>query len=265
MRVLAFQSNTTKIPREDTQRDTKRAKKVAGGKKSAKFWALPTLRLHPSAPPFGAHPSGPTLLGPIFSGFGPNTLRLTTLAHPLGPHPSEPDFFPTLWVRTLAPDPELDWPKLLAKIGLAKIGFGQNWPGQNHDGPKWIGQNWIGHKWSNQDGQNGIGQSRSLPSAVGVWGRAVHGKIGQAKAGGQSWPKSAWPHQNRPKSAKLKVVARVGETVAKEGCGQSGASRHSTQGDRAQDRRPQWRTWWRRHQRRKRQRIRQACTALRAI
>ena len=36
-------SNTTKIPRADTQRDTKRAKKVAGeGKKSAKFWAHPS-------------------------------------------------------------------------------------------------------------------------------------------------------------------------------------------------------------------------------
>ena len=93
------------------------------------------------------------------------------------------------------------------------------------------------------------------PGQGEIWGKAVHGKIGQAKAGGQSWPKSAWLHQNRPQSAKLKVVAKVGlsvakvglakwvvakvgETVAKEGCGQSGASRHSSQGDRAEDRRP---------------------------
>ena len=40
LRVLAFK-NTTKIQREDTQRDTKRAKMVAGkGRKRAKFWAV---------------------------------------------------------------------------------------------------------------------------------------------------------------------------------------------------------------------------------
>ena len=32
-------------------------------------------------------------------------------------------------------------------------------------------------------------------------------KIDQAKAGGQSWPKSVWPDPNRPKLAKLQVVA----------------------------------------------------------
>ena len=42
-------------------------------------------------------------------------------------------------------------------------------------------------------------------------------QIGQALAGGQSWPKSAWPDQNRPKLAKLKVVAKVGLAVAKVG------------------------------------------------
>ena len=54
-------SNTTKIPREDPQRDTKRAKWwQEREKKSAKFWAS-----HPSGP----HPSGP------FFWFGPPTLR----------------------------------------------------------------------------------------------------------------------------------------------------------------------------------------------
>ena len=43
-------SNTTKIRREDTQRDTKRAKRWRGkGRKRAKFWA--------------SHPSGPRLSG----------------------------------------------------------------------------------------------------------------------------------------------------------------------------------------------------------
>ena len=40
-----------------------------------------------------------------------------------------------------------------------------------------------------------------------------------ARHGQQSWPKSAWPDQNRPKLAKLKVVAKVG--LAKVGRGQS--------------------------------------------
>ena len=59
--------NTTKIQRENIQRERKRTKMGAGeGKKRAKCWA-PTLRSHPSGPnPSGPHPSGP---------------------HPLGPHP----------------------------------------------------------------------------------------------------------------------------------------------------------------------------------
>ena len=54
----ACASNTTKIPRGDTQRDRKKSEMVAGeGEKNAKFWA--------------SHPSGPQNSGPIFSGFGP--------------------------------------------------------------------------------------------------------------------------------------------------------------------------------------------------
>ena len=72
LRVLAFR-NTTKIQREDTQREKKRTNFVAGeGKKREKLWA-PTLRgstlraPHPSgpfgappvdSPPFGAPPFG---------------------------------------------------------------------------------------------------------------------------------------------------------------------------------------------------------------
>ena len=68
-------SNTTKIPREDPQRSKKRTNFAAGeGKKSAKFWA-PTVRPHPSGPPFGP----PPFWSPLFLGLGP---------HPSGPHPS---------------------------------------------------------------------------------------------------------------------------------------------------------------------------------
>ena len=90
-----LQTNTTKIPREDTQRDKKSENGAGEGKNSAKFWAP-----HPS----GRHPS---LLGPTFSGFGPPTLR--------GPHPSVPH---TNFGQ------KLDWPKMrMAKNGLAKNGL----------------------------------------------------------------------------------------------------------------------------------------------
>ena len=47
-------SNTTKIPRKDPQRETKRAKVGGEREKSAKFWV--------------PHPSGPHASGPIFLG-----------------------------------------------------------------------------------------------------------------------------------------------------------------------------------------------------
>ena len=65
-------SNTTKIPREDTQRETKRAKMGAGEGKNAKFWAL-----RPSAPPFKAPDFGAPDFGAppfgalLFPGLGP--------------------------------------------------------------------------------------------------------------------------------------------------------------------------------------------------
>ena len=47
--------NTTKIPREDPQRDTNKSEKVAGkGRKSAKFWAT-----HPVVADFGQSNFGP--------------------------------------------------------------------------------------------------------------------------------------------------------------------------------------------------------------
>ena len=82
-------SNTTKKPREDPQRETKRAKIVAGdGKKARNF--------------------GPaTLAGPHLA-----------LPHPLEHHHDTPD--PKL-DRPNLDWPKLDWPKLaLAKIGRAK-------------------------------------------------------------------------------------------------------------------------------------------------
>ena len=84
-------SNTTKIPREDTQRETKRMKMGAGeGKKKREILG---------SPPFGAPPwHHPPFLGPIL--FGP--FFFWVWAPPFGDHH----------------DTKLD----LAKNGLAKIG-----------------------------------------------------------------------------------------------------------------------------------------------
>ena len=77
-------SNTTKIPREDTQRERKKKRKWGREREKKReilsprappFWAPPC-----GAPPFGPPPFGP----PLFLGLGP---------HPAGPHPSGPHFF----------------------------------------------------------------------------------------------------------------------------------------------------------------------------
>ena len=89
-------SNTTKIPRKDTQ-ERKRAKMEAGeGKKKArKFWAF-RLRAPPFEPPrCGPDPSGPHSSDPnpwalTFSGSGPPTLRAP---HSSGLHLSPSDFY----------------------------------------------------------------------------------------------------------------------------------------------------------------------------
>ena len=112
-------SNTTKIPREDTQRETKRAKMGAGERKSAKFWAP-----RPSGPrPAGPHPSrptlqgprlrgprlrGPTLRGPTFSRFGPPALRGPTLCGPKIQHPKI--------------SRSRNWPNSKKKLAEVKIG-----------------------------------------------------------------------------------------------------------------------------------------------
>ena len=56
------------------------------------------------------------------------------------------------------------------------------------------------------------------PGGRAVRRRAVRWRAVQRRA---HWPKSAWPDQNRPKLAKLKVVAKVGLVMAKVGRGQS--------------------------------------------
>ena len=139
--------NTTKIPREDTQRKTKRAKMGAGeGKKRRKMLGGPadqhTLqhtptptsdRFHPKTtfirptlppPPFGPPPVGPpTLLGPTFSG--------------LAPHPSEPPPFGAAQ-KTL----------ILAKNGLAKNGLSRVWS-PTQAGLKWCAICWPKHFMNN--------------------------------------------------------------------------------------------------------------------
>ena len=82
---------------ENTPRETKRAKMGAGDEKSAKYWAP-----HPSAPPFGAPPSGPISSGSHF---------FLGLAPPLGPHHD------THQIQNL---------------------IGQNWIGQNWIGQYWV-------------------------------------------------------------------------------------------------------------------------------
>ena len=88
--------NTTKIPREDPQRDTERSKQWREKEEKTRNFGPPTLR-GPTfgAHPFGAHPSGaPPFRGP--RPFGVPTLRDSPpfgIPHPSGPHPSGPHPF----------------------------------------------------------------------------------------------------------------------------------------------------------------------------
>ena len=126
-------SITTKIPRENPQRE-RRKNEISGGReqKSAKFWA--------------PHPSGPP------------PLRAPT---PPGPHPSGPHPF--------RPPPKTK----LAKCGLAKFGqqklakFGQMRMakcGQLTVAKCGIGQIRFGQMRPNKDGQIRFGQMRSRPN-----------------------------------------------------------------------------------------------------
>ena len=65
--------NTTKIPREDPQRDTETAKRWREREEKARNSGPPTLRAPPfGAPPFGAPPFGaPPFGAPLFLGLGP--------------------------------------------------------------------------------------------------------------------------------------------------------------------------------------------------
>ena len=95
-RQLPVLQNTTKIPREDTQRETKRAKMEAGDEKKKKKKRAPTLR----APTLrGPHPSVP-------HHSGPHTFR--------GSHPSLPNFF-WVWAPPFGAmthtQIQMEWPK----------------------------------------------------------------------------------------------------------------------------------------------------------
>ena len=104
-------SNTTKIPREDTQRD-KKSENGAGEEKKARNFRLP---------PFGAPPFNPP---PTFSGFGPSPFKpplSPCLAPPSGPHHDTHTHIQIDWPRI--DWPKLDWPKVV-KSGWPK----RDWP-----------------------------------------------------------------------------------------------------------------------------------------
>ena len=109
--------NTTKIPREDTQRDTERAKRWREREEKARNFGPPTLR---GPPPFGPPPlRGPTLSGP----------------HPFGAPPFGAPLFQCLGPPPIgAPPigaPPFGAPPFWAQKGGAPMGKTlkhQNWP-----------------------------------------------------------------------------------------------------------------------------------------
>ena len=106
----------TKIPREHTQRDTKRAKMEGGRReKSAKFWA--------------SHPAGPISSGPHFFLRSAPTLVAPLLGAPPFGTPPHLGLGPTLWGHDTHQT--------------------QKWIGQ-----KWIGQNWSNQDGQNGIGQS---------------------------------------------------------------------------------------------------------------
>ena len=193
--------NTTKNPREDPQRKTRRAKmEREREKKSTKFWAS-----HPLGPTFGAPPFGaptlptppfwaPPFWAPLFLGSGPHPSGPPT---PSGPHPSGPttsgSFFFWVWHHTLS-GPTMTHTRYQKWIG--KNWIGQNWIVQN-----WIVQNWIGQKWIGQNwiGQNWIGQNWLWPKLAGPKTR---------------WPKMDWPKNGLAKNGQIRMakngLAKVG-------------------------------------------------------
>ena len=113
LRVPVF-TNTTKILREDTQRDTKRAK----------LWRERTKK----ARNFGPHPFGAHFFGvPLFFGFGPPP----SCPHPSGPRP----------VAHIS-GPHLLGPHLLA---MTHTRSSQKWIGQNGIGQSRSGRRGSGH------------------------------------------------------------------------------------------------------------------------
>ena len=156
-------SNTTKIPRTDTQTDTKRAKWWREREKKREILRPPTLR-----PPTLR---GPTLRGHTFSRFGP---------HPSGPHffkvgpapfGATPLVVPPFGAKRVLVLPcffvvlsffekqEKTETVKLAKVGLAKVGhpnFGQSRSIK-------VGQSRSNFFGQSRFGQSRIGQSRSQP------------------------------------------------------------------------------------------------------
>ena len=133
-------SNTTKIPREDTQRDTKRAKMGSGkGRKSAKFWA---------PPPFGP----PTLRG--------HTLRVFVL--PCFVFSSCCSYFLKKKAKRLKHQSSRFGQSRSNQDGQSRSNvFGQSRFGQSRNWPKLAKVGWS--KSANKDGQSRNGQSRHQP------------------------------------------------------------------------------------------------------
>ena len=108
--VPALQSNTTKIPRENPQREKKMRFPVGESKKTRNFGPPSPFGPHPSGLFFPPHPSGPPPTSgrerekkPLFLGSGP---------HPSGPHPFQ------VWAPQKQNWPNAVWPNSVNK----------NWP-----------------------------------------------------------------------------------------------------------------------------------------
>ena len=103
-------SNTTKIPREDTQRDTETAKRWREREEKARNFE-PTHR----APPFGPNP----FVAPLFLGWPPHPIR----ARPFGAPPFRGPTF-----SRLPPPPSPPPPHQGSTLRGSLLGKTLNWP-----------------------------------------------------------------------------------------------------------------------------------------
>ena len=170
---LALQ-NTTKIPREDPQRDTKRAKRWREREEKARNFG-PS---HPSGPhQFGAHPSGPTHRGPTWFG-------------PIG----VPPFGAPFWV-------EPRWAKNTKTPKLAKVGEAQLGHSETLNCPKSVKKL---AKVGQKVGQSRFGQSRSIKV-----GQGRSNFSGQSFGQSRIWPKSGvWGSGFRVQGSGFRVQVR---------------------------------------------------------